>query len=369
MTLADLETPVLLLDRGRFDANLARMNAAMRHHGVALRPHVKTVKNVDLGRAMTAGWSGAITVSTLKEAEAFLAAGVTDILYAVGIAPNKLAHAARLTAAGADLSLILDSVAAAEMVAAHATHFPVLIEIDSDDHRAGVHPDDAALLVAIGEALGSRLRGVMTHGGGSYDVAGAAAITAHAERERSGAVRAAETLRAAGLTCPVVSVGSTPTALFGTSFDGVTEVRAGVYATMDLVMAGLGVCAVDDIALSVLASVIGHQAARNWIIVDAGWMAMSRDRGTQRQAVDQGYGLVYDAAGQPIDGLIVVSANQEHGIVAHRDGSAIELAAFPVGRLLRILPNHACATAAQHAGYRMVEGESVTATLPRFGGW
>src|SRR3546814_5431242 len=122
-------------------------------------------------------------------------------------------------------------------------------------------------------------------------------------------------LRDAGLPCPVVSVGSSPTAHFARNLDGVTEVRAGVYVFFDLVMAGIGVCTLDDIALSVLTTVIGHQHDKGWIIVDAGWMALSRDRGTQSQRVDQGYGVVCDEAGSPLPGLLVTGANQEHGIV------------------------------------------------------
>lgn len=365
MRLADLETPALLLDRARMAANIARMNAAVTRHGVALRPHVKTAKCVEAARAMTEGWSGAITVSTLKEAGQFLAAGFRDILYAVGIAPNKLAHAADLVARGAELTLIVDSVAAARTVAASGTPFPVLIEIDSDGHRAGVAPDDVMTLSAIAEALGPHLRGVMTHGGGSYGCSSDDALAAHAELERAGAVGAAEILRAAGHACPVVSVGSTPTALSARDLGGVTEVRVGVYVFQDLVMAGIGVCATADIAMSVLASVIGHQTERGWLIVDAGWMAMSRDRGTQGQAVDQGYGLV---GGH--EDLIMISANQEHGIIADRHGRPIDPARFPIGSLLRILPNHACATAAQHDRYHVVDGDDeVRAVWPRFGGW
>jgi D-serine deaminase-like pyridoxal phosphate-dependent protein len=152
--------------------------------------------------------------------------------------------------------------------------------------------------------------------------------------------------------------------------EGVTEVRAGVYMFFDLVMAGLGVCTLDDIALSVLTSVIGHQRDRNWIITDAGWMAMSRDRGTSSQRVDQGYGLVCDLAGRPIDDLIVKSTNQEHGIIADRNGRSVDLDRFPVGTLLRVLPNHACATAAQYPEYQVIAGEPVVeATWPRFSGW
>jgi D-serine deaminase-like pyridoxal phosphate-dependent protein len=209
----------------------------------------------------------------------------------------------------------------------------------------------------------------MTHGGGSYGAASHQAIADHAELERAGAVRAAETLRAAGSACRIVSVGSTPTALFARSLDGVTEVRAGVHCFMDLVMAGLGVCAIDDIAISVLTSVIGHQRERNWLIVDAGWMAMSRDRGTQSQKVDQGYGLVCDGSGKPVGDLIVANANQEHGIVADRHGGTLDLARFPVGTLLRVLPNHACATAAQHGRYHVIDGDEPLTVWERFGGW
>jgi D-serine deaminase-like pyridoxal phosphate-dependent protein len=191
-----------------------------------------------------------------------------------------------------------------------------------------------------------------------------------AERERAAVVRCADALRGAGLPCPVVSVGSSPTATYAESFAGVTEVRAGVYMFLDLFMAGLGVCKVDDIALSVLCSVIGHQPEKGWIITDAGWMALSRDRGTASQTIDQGYGVVCDVNGKPLDGLIVASANQEHGIIAARDGAALDGARFPLGTLLRILPNHACATAAQHDAYHVVGAASqVEARWPRFSGW
>jgi len=136
------------------------------------------------------------------------------------------------------------------------------------------------------------------------------------------------------------------------------------------VMAGLGVCRVEDIALSVLTSVIGHQREKGWTIVDAGWMAMSRDRGTAAQAVDQGFGLVCDADGKALPDYIMVSANQEHGIVAHRDGAAGKALDLPVGSLLRILPNHACATAAQHARYQVLNGTPlVEAVWERISGW
>jgi len=249
---------------------------------------------------------------------------------------------------------------------------PVLIEIDADGHRAGVAPDDAGTLIAIAQALtgGAELRGVMTHGGGSYDEPGEAAHVAAAEQERAGVVSAAEILWAAGLPCPVVSVGSTPTAYAARDLTGVTEVRAGVYMFGDLVQVGLGVIDVEEIALSVLASVIGHQRDKGWILVDAGWAALSRDRGTASQKVDQGYGLVCAADGTPWPGVIVESVNQEHGIIAVRAGSGATLPNLAVGAQVRILPNHACATATQHDRYHVLGADgAVEAVWPRFGGW
>ena len=376
-SIVDLETPALILDAGRLERNLARMRDRLAAHGVALRPHVKTAKSIDVVRRALAGQPGGITVSTLKEAEQFFAHGIRDILYAVGIAPGKLDHVAALRGAGADVTVLLDSVEAARMVGergrALGIVFPALIEVDCDGHRSGVRPGDP-LLAEIGRVLeregGATLRGVMTHAGDSYNCTSIDAIRAMAARERSAVVECSAALKAAGLPCPVVSVGSTPTATFGAGFEGVSEVRAGVYMFFDLVMAGLGVCSVDDIAVSVLTTVIGHQPHKGWIITDAGWMALSRDRGTAKQGIDQGYGLVCDAYGRRAEDLIVVDTNQEHGIICGRHGAAADVGAYPVGTQLRILPNHACATAAQHAAYHVVNGNTVIeAVWPRFSGW
>lgn len=360
-TLASIDTPALILDEARMEANIARMRSRVEAHGVPLRPHLKTAKSVEVARRLMATPQGPCTVSTLREAEGFAEAGVTDILYAVSIAPGKLERVLRLRRRGVDLSIIVDDLPQARAVAAASLEsgdrIPVLIEIDADGHRGGAPPDDPERIVAVGRALaagGAALRGVLAHAGSSYACGSEAALRAVAEVERSGATRAAEILRAAGLPCPVVSVGSTPTALFAEDLTGVTEVRAGVFVFFDLVMAGLGVCRQDDIALSVLTTVIGTRPAERQLLIDAGWMALSRDRGTAQQALDQGYGVVCDLDGRPIGDLIVVAANQEHGIVAARSGAGVP--DLPVGTRLRILPNHACATAAQHDSYQVVHG-------------
>lgn len=374
-SLLDIETPAAVVDVARMKRNIARMQDRMNALGVSFRPHVKTTKCVAVvDRQRAAGASG-ITVSTLREAEEFFAAGYDDILYAVCIAPHRLGRAQGLRDRGCRLKILVDSVEAARaVVEAQSRRDPleVLIEVDTDGHRSGVGPEDERL-IEIGHILhsgGATFRGVLTHAGNSYELDDPEALVRLAEQERALSVRAAERLRAAGLPCPVVSVGSTPTALSARALDGITEVRSGVYVFFDLFMTNVGVCAIDDIALSVLTTVAGHQPERGWIIVDAGWMAMSRDRGTARQRHDYGYGIACDLKGHPLEQeLVMIAANQEHGILAARSGRlASPEKRFPIGTRLRILPNHACATGAQFSEYRAAAGNGIE-TWRRFNGW
>lgn len=281
MSPAPARTPYLRLDRPRVVRNIRWLRDHLASLGVPLRPHLKTAKSVEVARLLFDGGSGPITVSTLAEAEAFAAAGFTEILYAVGIAPAKLPDVVAMHRRGIDLVVLLDSVAQAEAVAAASVEsgvrIPALIEINCDNHRGGVEPESAEL-VAIGRALtgvSGEVRGVLTHAGESYFCYSEAELVKAAENERAVAVRAAETLRGKGFEVPVVSVGSTPTAHFARDLTGVTEVRAGNFVFFDLVMAGIGVCGTDDLALSVVTTVIGHRPDRGWILTDAGWMATS----------------------------------------------------------------------------------------------
>lgn len=373
--LTRIETPALLLDRDRLDANIQRMRSQLAVFDVTLRPHVKTNKSLEVTERLFKGGRGPITVSTLREADFFFEAGFTDILYGVGIAPNKFAHAATLISKGAQLKLVLDNLDTARLLAefAHDTGhvFEVLLEIDCDGHRSGLGPQSPLLLdiAQLLRANGVLLSGVMTHAGKSYESQSLDDIRACARQERAAVIDASHILRNAGFELSIISIGSTPTALFTEDLSGVTEVRAGVFAFFDLVMAGLGVCELQDIAVSVLTTVIGHQVEKGWIITDAGWMALSRDRGTARQTIDQGYGVVCDAQGQPIGDLIVSSTNQEHGIISSRAGTLDPADLLPLGTLLRILPNHACATSAQHGGYHVLGQGSHLGYWPRITGW
>ncbi|GIJ45175.1 alanine racemase [Virgisporangium aliadipatigenens] len=367
MDLHEPVTPFAVLDADKVATNVARLRGRLAGTGVPLRLHVKTAKSVEVALMAFDGTPGPIAVSTLAEAEAFAAAGFTDIVYAVGIAPDKLTRVADLRERGVDLVVLLDSVAQASAAAKAAV--PALIEIDSDGHRAGLAPDDPAVLEIAG--ILPEVRGVLTHAGRSYYAYTPEEKHRVAADEVAHAVRVAERLRAAGYAAPVVSIGSTPSGHTPVELTGVTEARIGNFVFLDLVMAGLGVCAVEDLALSVVATVIGHQRDKGWILTDGGWMATSQDRSTAQQKIDQGYGLVTDLDGVPYPDLLMSAASQEHGVLSVRPGSAAELPDLPVGARVRILPNHACATAAQHDRYHVIGtgSRTVRAVWPRVRGW
>jgi D-serine deaminase-like pyridoxal phosphate-dependent protein len=376
MRLADLPTPALILDRATLAANCAAMAARAATLGVRLRPHMKTAKSAEAAKVATAGQFGGITVSTLAEAEYFAAHGFRDITYAVGIVPGKLDAVARLQRDGVRMTLLTDNVAAADGAARRAGEleatFALLIEIETGGGRAGVPPDSPELLEigrAIAASKGLSLAGVLTHAGHSYKCKGADAIAAVAEEERAGAVRAAERLRAAGLPCPVVSVGATPTAMFARSLAGVTEMRPGVYTLMDLYQMAIGVCRRENIAASVLATVIGHNPRTGRILVDAGALALSQDKGAAGLMPHVGFGWVCGEKGEPLDGLYVAEVNQEHGMIASAAGTP-PFGELPVGARVRILPNHACMMAAPYARYNVVDGgDTVVAVWDKASGW
>ncbi len=371
MKLADLPTPCLVLDRGILQRNLRRMAQTVAAHGVLLRPHMKTAKSMDVARAALAipeARHGGVTVSTLAEAEYFVGHGVADVLYAVGITPQKLDQVAKLNAAGGSVAIITDDLGMAGIIAGHAQPPRTLIEVDCGERRGGVTADHPSLLDIAGR-LGNCLAGIMTHAGHSYAGRAAAEMAAVAEAERRAATDAAARLRAAGLPCPIVSMGSSPTALHAGNLQGITEIRAGVYMFGDLFQAEIGTHEIDDIALTVLSSVIGRRPREHAILVDAGAIALSKDHSTEATPHDWGFGLLLDAHGQRSYGASLVRrAYQEHGVVELDADMTVE--AFAIGDRVRILPNHTCLTAAAHDRYFVTDGgDEIVAMWPRVNGW
>ncbi len=374
-TLHEATTPVVLLDRQRVKVNAERMLEHARRHGVALRPHMKTLKSIEVARLALDARHGGIAVSTLNEAAYFARHGLQDIQLAVCQAPAALPRIAEVGSHCANLSFFIDSVEMAEAVTgftqATGAQLNVWIEIDSGGRRTGVEPDDPCLL-PMAAALGPlvRLCGVATHAGQSYANQSALAIADIAETERAAVVHAAQRLRAGGFSVAGVSAGSTPGVVHSRSAAGLTEWRPGVYLAGDLFQVAVGSLRVEDIAVSVLATVISHQRARGEMIIDAGALALSLDRSTQGLGADDaGYGLVTDLLGRASYGHLRVDAvYQEHGKL--REVSAAVFAALPVGSRVRIIPNHGCMTAAMYNHYLVTEGgEEIVACWSRTNGW
>jgi D-serine deaminase-like pyridoxal phosphate-dependent protein len=374
-SLAALETPCLLVDLDRLERNCQRMLARTGELGVKLRPHLKTAKSVEVASRAIDG-SRSITVSTLREVEYFAQRGFRDIVCATAAVPGKLAHAARIQAAtGCDLILVTDALAtvceATRFAAANGTTLSFLVEIDCGEHRSGLPPAAAAVVElarAIAQSPGLKFRGVLTHAGHSYSTADPDEVAGIAAIERDAAVTAATAIRAAGMTCEIVSIGSTPTVLHAAHLAGVTEARAGIYMFWDLAQLSRNMCREDEIAASVLASVIGHNRHGPALILDAGALALSKDIGANKHLPDAGYGYVCDAQTLARHGPLAVDVvHQEHGTVTVPDESWFER--LPVGSLVRILPNHACLTCASYEAYHVLRRGEIVDRWDRVNGW
>lgn len=376
MKIADLETPCLLLDPARLDRNIARMAARAEELAVTWRPHLKTPKSLDVARLAAPGADSPITVSTLAEAEYFAAGGYRDILWAAAATPVKLARADHIHRShDMQLLCVTDSVELARAAATRAEEldcrFEFLIEVDCGEHRSGVQPASQAL-IAVADAISASprlaLAGVMTHAGHSYAHADHAGIVRVAEEERDAAIASARMLREAGHDCAIVSVGSSPTMLHAPHLEGVSEVRAGVGLFWDLDQHSRGLCELDDLAVGVLASVIGHNKAAGRLIIDAGSLALSKDIGANKHMPEVKYGLLCDPVSRELhEGLAVETAYQEHGVVPVGDPAWFDRLA--IGAQVLVLPNHICLTASAYDGYHVVHDDTVIADWPRVNGW
>lgn len=371
--LQDIKTPSLILDVGRVHANAERMSKIVHRHGVRLRPHIKTHKCVEIAKIQTKGHSGAVTVSTLEEARAFAAAGFDDFTYAVPIESGKFSEAIDIARSGVRLNVITDDpeipVKLNEAAKSAGTMIGVFMEVDCGDHRSGVDPvSDAAIQIpkALSDSSNLDFAGLLTHGGHSYDSDSIDAVKEVARNERDVVVGLAERLRADGIEVPTISIGSTPTITHADDLTGIDEVRPGNYILFDVFQATIGSCEFDDCATSVIAAVVHRSFDQKKIIVDAGAIALSKDRGPVDRDPGCGYGRVTDIEGNEL-GLRVARVSQEHGVIQVADDAI--LARLSVGSRVRILANHSCLSAAQHSHFNVLENGQIVDKWQIHRGW
>ncbi|MFI0425035.1 alanine racemase [Spongiactinospora sp. 9N601] len=347
-----LPTPALLIDRDRLIANITGMAARAASAGVALRPHFKASKCLEVARLQLDHGAIGFTCATPAEVTALLDAGINDLVWAhQPVGPAKAAFAART-----GVTVALDSAEIARPLAeaarAAGRRVPYLIELDTGLGRAGVAPEHATALAAELAALpGLEMRGVLTHEGHLMTYLGDRAGMERAGRQVGEVVIAvAAELRAAGHPCEIVSVGSTPGAATATPFvPGVTETRAGTYVFYDGNQVALGTADLTRTALTVLTRVASVQRAGT-AIVDAGLKAMSSDA----SVTGAGFGRVLD-----MPSLAFSRANEEHGYLTGPDAAALE-----VGRTLRLLPNHGCGVVNMWSHAYVVTGDTAVARWP-----
>ena len=158
--------------------------------------------------------------------------------------------------------------------------------------------------------------------------------------------------------------------MYAQHLDGVTEMRAGVYMMGDLLQGQIGTHPLEDIAVTVLGSVIGSYPERHAVLLDAGALALSKDRSTEAAPRDWKFGRVLDLDGKATLGdAMVTRVHQEHGEVRAADGTSLPVDRLPVGARVRVVPNHVCLTAAAHDRYHVLEGGRIVAEWPRVNGW
>jgi D-serine deaminase-like pyridoxal phosphate-dependent protein len=321
----------------------------------------------------TAGHDRAITVSTLAEARAFAKHGFSDITYAVPIERGKFAEAIELLQSGVKLNLLTDDAATSraldEAASKSGVKFDVFVKIDCGTHRVGVEPHTAEAVEIprqISDAVNLHFAGILTHAGHSYNAHSKQEILEVARHERDSMVELATRLRAQNIEVPTVSIGSTPTMSCVDHLDGIDEIRPGNYIFFDAFQATLGSCAFSDTALTVLTAVNHRDEKRRRLVVDAGAIAMSKDRGPVGLDSACGYGHVLDIDGNET-GMRVTSLSQEHGEI--EAGESEFFAGIKVGDRLRILANHSCLTAAQHSHYHVIENGQIVDRWEINRGW
>ena len=331
--LQDLETPALVVDLDRMEANLDRAATYASKHSLSLRPHIKTHKSPLLAEQQLNRGAVGVTCATPYEAEV-MSEVCDDIL--VMYPPVGARRAQRLAelAERVTLTVALDSSSAAEEMSRAASavgsNVRVLVEMDAGMHRVGVQSSDDA--VALARTI-EKLPGVELAGIAFYPGHIRGHVKEHGDHLRTlgeFVTAARDALERAGFQPIVVSAGSTPTLWHTHDVAGVTEMRPGTYIYNDLTTAEIGACTLDECALTVLATVVST-AMPGQAVVDAGSKALGRE--PIRGVAGEGFGALLDDPH-----VIVKSMSEEHGIL---DLTQSKLA-LRVGDRVRIVPNHVC---------------------------
>ncbi|MGJ5819389.1 alanine racemase [Paludibaculum fermentans] len=353
MRISDLDTPAIIIDLDQMDRNLTKVADYARKHNLRLRPHTKTHKIPALGRRQVDLGAVGLSVAKSTEAEVMLKSGTPDILVAYPVIGAK--KLARLTevAKKANLTVSLDSLAAAKPLSdaavAAGVQIGILTEMDVGLHRVGVQPgeDTLALVRAVSALLGLKWRGLAFYPGHIKDFS-------EKGKEDVAALGAALTstvalLKSNGFSPEVVSGGSTPLLWVSHLIPEVNEIRPGTYIFNDRNTILSGACSRDECAATILTTVVSVAPWR--FIIDGGSKTFSSDRLSGSSEVT--FGEVLEAPG-----ALFHKMNEEHGFIELAGDSA----KLSVGDRVRVLPNHICVAMNLHEQVYGVRGDEVVET-------
>lgn len=366
MIIEKIKTPALLLDRVILQQNLVAMQSKADRLGVALRPHIKTHKCIEIGKEQVKLGAKGITVSTFYEATKFADSGFTDITWALPIPYDYVDDALNLSEK-IIFRVLVDSIEAIEFLETKCLNrgiqIHVWLEIDCGQHRSGVNQKSISaeqLAIVLAESKNLIFDGIFTHAGHSYLAKTKDEIKTIAEQEHFLMCEFVERMKKKSIEIPAVSIGSTPTISVAENLEGVTEIRPGNYVFYDYTQVILGSCKVDDCALTVLSTVISHQTEADYFIIDSGALSLSKDPGPVNLQNNFGYGTIFqNYQAKTINArLKIQSLTQEHGKVVADQIAAIK-EKYKVGERVHILENHSCLTAAMFDEYNVVSGNEV----------
>lgn len=338
--------PALLISERISRQNIRRMTEKVRAHGLFFRPHFKTHQSLCTAQWFREEGITAITVSSVKMAKMFAAAGWNDITIAFPLNVHEI-ETINVLAESISLNLLLDmSDQAVNFAAQLKKKVGFFIKIDTGFGRAGIKADSFSQIDGVLSAAHSSLltfKGFLTHAGETYHAGNTEEILAIHQQTSAllAGLKEKYALRFPGI---IASAGDTPSASLARDFAGLDELRPGNFVYYDLMQLRLGSCRFEDIAAAVVCPVISVYPERNEALLQCGAVHLSKEY-LQNPDGTQNFGMVVpfkDGKWMPAEGNDYLSRlSQEHGIFTTQSQWAKQL---KPGDLVAVIPVHSCLT-------------------------
>ncbi|UCB46824.1 MAG: alanine racemase [Spirochaetota bacterium] len=344
----ELDTPEFLVDLDVLKKNINNMQKIADNAGIKLRPMVKTHKTPIIAKMQVEAGCSGVQTAKLEEAEVMADAGITDIFISHTIVGVKKIERLIKLAKRADITISVDNYFSADAISQVAEQYnmklSLLIEIDVGDRRSGVMPGDTALKLAnkITNLQGIDLRGIWTHEGNVNSAKNQKELKKASLASAKTMTNTAELLKSEGINVEVVSMGSTPSAVYVAGFPGITEIRPGTYIFNDINQVKSGCCKLEDCAASILVTIISTPRP-NIVFFDAGSKAICgsiemirfQKGGIQAEWEDLEIGRIVDLDHRLLPGVRLEKVCGEYGFVALESNTS----KLRIGDKIEVIPN------------------------------